>query len=133
VPESVANGPASQYTRLGVERRASSATGVRENILRPETELGSILKASRVRILNFFFRSGSRILTAVAVLVKGLDDKKIVQIACGQQHSIALDEDGYAPISILGYADLQMPNTVLYGSGAIMVIAVSASGIRKTF
>ena len=34
----------------------------------------------------------------VAVPVKGLDDKKIVQIACGQQHSIALDEDGYAHI-----------------------------------
>lgn len=30
------------------------------------------------------------------VPVKGLDDKIIVQIACGQQHSIALDKEGYA-------------------------------------
>ncbi len=30
------------------------------------------------------------------VLVKGLDGKKIVQIACGQQHSIVLDNEGYA-------------------------------------
>ena len=30
------------------------------------------------------------------VPVLGLDEKKIVQIACGQQHSIALDEEGYA-------------------------------------
>ena len=29
------------------------------------------------------------------VLVKGLDGKKIVQIACGQQHTVALDSDGY--------------------------------------
>lgn len=33
-------------------------------------------------------------MTIALVLVKGLDDKKIVQIACGQQHSIALDADG---------------------------------------
>ena len=30
------------------------------------------------------------------VPVKGLDEKSIVQIACGQQHSIALDKEGYA-------------------------------------
>ena len=35
-------------------------------------------------------------LTTIApVPVKGLEEKKIVQISCGQQHSIALDEDGY--------------------------------------
>ncbi|KAI0825648.1 RCC1/BLIP-II [Irpex lacteus] len=28
------------------------------------------------------------------LLVKGLDGKKIVQIACGQQHSVALDDEG---------------------------------------
>ncbi|PWN48238.1 RCC1/BLIP-II [Violaceomyces palustris] len=28
------------------------------------------------------------------LLIKGLADKKITQIACGQQHSIAMDEDG---------------------------------------
>lgn len=31
----------------------------------------------------------------ITVLVKGLDGKKIVQIACGQQHSVALDDEGY--------------------------------------
>ncbi|KAI0057641.1 RCC1/BLIP-II [Artomyces pyxidatus] len=33
--------------------------------------------------------------------VKGLEDKKIVQIACGQQHSIALDEEGV--VFVWGY------------------------------
>jgi len=28
------------------------------------------------------------------VLVKGLEGKKIVQISCGQQHTVALDDDG---------------------------------------
>lgn len=28
------------------------------------------------------------------VLVKGLEEKRIVQIACGQQHSVALDSEG---------------------------------------
>jgi hypothetical protein len=35
------------------------------------------------------------------VLVKGLDDKKIVQIMCGQQHSIVLDKEGYVRSSII--------------------------------
>jgi alpha-tubulin suppressor-like RCC1 family protein len=39
------------------------------------------------------------------VPVKGLDDKKIVQIACGQQHSIALDDEGYELRYISGSAD----------------------------
>lgn len=29
------------------------------------------------------------------ILVRALSDKKIVEISCGQQHSIAMDEDGY--------------------------------------
>lgn len=33
-------------------------------------------------------------LTRITVLVKGLDGKKIVQISCGQQHTIALDSEG---------------------------------------
>lgn len=32
---------------------------------------------------------------ASLVPVKGLEDKKIVQVACGQQHTIALDETGW--------------------------------------
>lgn len=45
----------------------------------------------------------SEMLTLMVTIVPvlGLDDKKIVQIACGQQHSIALDEEGYAHGSIL--------------------------------
>jgi hypothetical protein len=43
---------------------------------------------------------------ALVVPVKGLDDKKIVQIACGQQHSIALDEDGYARECPVGECEL---------------------------
>jgi alpha-tubulin suppressor-like RCC1 family protein len=33
-------------------------------------------------------------LTIVSVLVKGLDGKKIVDVGCGQQHSVAIDSDG---------------------------------------
>jgi len=36
------------------------------------------------------------------VLVKGLEDKKIVQIACGPQHSIALDSTGLAISALRG-------------------------------
>ncbi|KAI0290568.1 regulator of chromosome condensation 1/beta-lactamase-inhibitor protein II [Russula brevipes] len=43
--------------------------------------------------------------------VKGLDDKKIVQIACGQQHSIALDEDGIVYVwGYNGYCRLGLGN-----------------------
>jgi hypothetical protein len=31
----------------------------------------------------------------VKVPVKGLDDKTIIDIACGPQHSVALDSQGY--------------------------------------
>src|SRR6266851_4827890 len=50
VPESVADGRASQYTHLEVERRASSATGARESTLRRETGQDLTLKASPVRM-----------------------------------------------------------------------------------
>ncbi|KAI9455036.1 RCC1/BLIP-II [Russula earlei] len=43
--------------------------------------------------------------------IKGLDDKKIVQIACGQQHSIALDEDGIVWVwGYNGYCRLGLGN-----------------------
>ncbi|KAH9971036.1 regulator of chromosome condensation 1/beta-lactamase-inhibitor protein II [Lactifluus volemus] len=43
--------------------------------------------------------------------VKGLDDKKIVQITCGQQHSIALDEDGIVYVwGYNGYCRLGLGN-----------------------
>ncbi|KAH9989909.1 regulator of chromosome condensation 1/beta-lactamase-inhibitor protein II [Russula compacta] len=43
--------------------------------------------------------------------VKGLDDKQIVQIACGQQHSIALDEDGIVYVwGYNGYCRLGLGN-----------------------
>lgn len=38
-------------------------------------------------------------LTSSSVLVKDLDHKKIVQIASGQQHSVALDSDGLVSLS----------------------------------
>lgn len=41
-------------------------------------------------------------MTIALVLVKGLEEKKIVQIACGQQHSIALDADGYGLLDSIG-------------------------------
>lgn len=36
------------------------------------------------------------VLSTRAVLVRGLVERKIVKIACGSQHAIALDSDGYA-------------------------------------
>ena len=42
----------------------------------------------------------AHILIWFSVLVKGLEGKKIVQIACGQQHSVALDDEGYASYAI---------------------------------
>ncbi|KDQ62001.1 hypothetical protein JAAARDRAFT_528999 [Jaapia argillacea MUCL 33604] len=45
------------------------------------------------------------------ILVRGLDDKKIVQIACGQQHSIALDSDGIVYVwGFNGYCRLGLGN-----------------------
>ena len=41
--------------------------------------------------INFMRVRANRYLS---VLVRGLDDKKIIQIACGQQHSVALDSEG---------------------------------------
>jgi alpha-tubulin suppressor-like RCC1 family protein len=35
------------------------------------------------------------------VLVKGLEGKKITQVACGQQHALALDEQGF--VYVWGY------------------------------
>jgi hypothetical protein len=132
--ESVADGRASQYTQLEVERRASSETDVQESTSRQETGLGLTSKASPVRTSRGSdYRQKVRMLTMVAVPVKGLDDKKIVQIACGQQHSIALDEDGYAHRSNLRRSADRFPDAGSYMSGAIMAIAVWALGIRKTF
>ena len=45
-------------------------------------------------------------MTIALVLVKGLEEKKIVQIACGQQHSIALDADGYGLFDYWKYNSL---------------------------
>ena len=40
------------------------------------------------------------------VPVRGLEDKKVVEIACGQQHSIALDETGSVYTSHTAYMHL---------------------------
>src|SRR6266850_685524 len=96
VPGSVADaGTASQYTHVEVERRVNSATGARGSTLRREIGPGLTSKTSQVRNLLRMSAKTWKLMT-FAVPVKGLDDKKIVQIASGQQHSIALDEDGYA-------------------------------------
>ncbi len=79
-----------------VERRDSSEMGVRESTSRRGTGLDLTSKANPVRIFPRILLSQIRILTVVTVPVKSLEDKKIVHIACGQQHSIALDEEGYA-------------------------------------
>jgi hypothetical protein len=130
MPESMADDD-SQFTLAEVERRASSATGVRESTSRRGTGLDLTSKASLVRILPRIWLSQK--FTVAVVPVMGLDDKKIVQIACGQQHSIALDEEGYAHGVILRCGLIIFSNAELYTSGATMAIAVWALGIRRTF
>jgi len=50
---------------------------------------------------------------AEPVLVRGLDGKKIVQIACGQQHTVALDSDGLVYVwGYNGYCRLGLGNQV---------------------
>ncbi len=55
----------------------------------------------------------------IIVLVKGLEGKKIVQIACGQQHSVALDDEGY--VCTIHYHHI-LPHAIpgSYTSGAVM-------------
>jgi hypothetical protein len=98
-------GTPSQYTHVEVERRVNSATGARGSTLRREIGPGLTSKTNQVRNLLRMSARTWKLIT-FAVPVKGLDDKKIVQIASGQQHSIALDEDGYAPSSNLGKDEL---------------------------
>ena len=93
----------------GAERRASLATAVQGNISPQETGQVLTLKANPVRNLPVQIPL-KRLLTTIALVpVKGFDEKKIVQISCGQQHSIALDEDGYVfahltlEVSLMGF------------------------------
>jgi hypothetical protein len=64
----------------------------RENISLPETRRRLTLKPSLVSFDILLETSLADLF--VKVPVKGLDDKTIVDIACGQQHSVALDSDG---------------------------------------
>lgn len=69
------------------------------NILSPQARLRSILSGSPVSplfVYNFV------LINVYLVPVKGLDGREIVQIACGQQHSVALTSEGYVgtPLSL---------------------------------
>ena len=69
-------------------------------MVRPES--ASYLRASRHSIMRpNQVSAGPRVvsyrgptLPLVLVLVRGLSERKIKQIACGPQHTIALDADG---------------------------------------
>lgn len=62
------------------------------------------------------FVSGNRMAFAeenTPILVKGLADKKIVSISCGQQHSIALDDQGFCYVwGFAGYGRLGLGNAI---------------------
>ncbi|EIM79311.1 RCC1/BLIP-II [Stereum hirsutum FP-91666 SS1] len=73
------------------------------------------------------------------ILVKGLTDKKIVQIACGQQHSIALDDtgvvyvwgyNGYCRLGLGDQKDVLIPKVVpqFAGPREMMMGAMVAAG-----
>ena len=61
--------------------------------------------------------------------VKGLDDKKIIQIACGSNHSYALDDEGnvYA-WGFAGYGRLGDNNS---SKDSFVPVLVSGFGDRK--
>ncbi|THH16847.1 hypothetical protein EW146_g3855 [Bondarzewia mesenterica] len=64
-----------------------------------------VIKAAAGITFSLFLTKSGRI------LVKGLQDKKITQIACGQQHSIALDEEGIVYVwGYNGYCRLGLGN-----------------------
>jgi len=98
VPESVADRLASVYAsgsgekgQLGNGRTGEHiATGNRTGF-DIESEPSEIFFHAESNVAKHSLTHG-----VCVVPVRGLDDKKIVQISCGQQHSIALDEDGYA-------------------------------------
>ena len=46
------------------------------------------------------FRFTNVDLPLFAVLVRGLSDRKITEIACGPQHAIAMDEAGYVRVAL---------------------------------
>lgn len=63
------------------------------------------------------------------VLVKGLADRKIVQISCGPQHAIARDEAGYVlgvlAYRLMGQAELKTIDSAgVYSSGVTTDTAV---------
>ncbi|TFY60833.1 hypothetical protein EVG20_g7279, partial [Dentipellis fragilis] len=73
------------------------------------------------------------------ILIKALQDKKIVQIACGQQHSIALDDqglvyvwgyNGYCRLGLGNQQDVLTPKVVpqFAGPQPMMMGAIVAAG-----
>lgn len=70
-------------------------------------------------------------LTLIPVPVHGLDDKKIVQIAAGQQHCIALDSTGSVFLTlILRLCVDSSLREAWFTFGATMAIAVLVWGIK---
>lgn len=82
-----------QYTPSGVPRRANLVTERQEHISCKRERLCLMLNPNHVS--SPLYHLVGTTLIYILVLVKGLDGKKIVQIACGQQHSVALDDEGY--------------------------------------
>ncbi|OBZ74133.1 Protein RCC2 [Grifola frondosa] len=77
------------------------------------------------------------------VLVKGLEDRKIVQISCGQQHSVALDSEGcvyvwgyngYCRLGLGNQQDVLIPKLVpqFAGPNELLMGAEIAAGPSNT-
>jgi alpha-tubulin suppressor-like RCC1 family protein len=63
------------------------------------------------RVESAFTSSLDFSFTFISVYVKAFEGKKIVQIACGQQHSIALDSQGFVHVwGYNGYCRLGLGN-----------------------
>ena len=92
----------SQCFPSAAESTVSWATDGRANTSLPETRRLTTYTTIRVSLLlSCVGRVSSQCIHWPAVSVKALDGKHITQIACGPQHSIALDSEGV--VYVWGY------------------------------
>ena len=128
--------------RWAVANAVSSVTAVLANISLRVDGLYSTLKINRVRRSTFPTCRSQALTRPRLVLVKGLSDRKIVQISTGPQHSLTVDSNGCVlrpiPFPFTSHADsirLEPAFTRVAGmfsSGVVRATAVSASETNKT-
>lgn len=100
-----------QYLPLAAKRKVNLGMAKPANgLCRPES-LHSTMRLNPVRQVSISRRTICLIM--VIVLVKGLADRQIVDVACGQQHAIALDKDGRVTNPCWSRSILTLPQACL--------------------